>query len=141
MQINQNILDRELTERFSKLLFKDDSNPTEKLEIIQGSILVRDILYDSKEPKDYEPIKSPKMSFLEKILSYFSNNKQNVEERKIDDIKERVYRHTREYCENERKKTWDALHRIYDPKEAARFFEKIYKPNERALREINLFSK
>ncbi len=131
MQINQNILDRELTKRFSKLLFKDDSNPTENLEIIQGSLVVRDILYDSKGLKNYEDIKSPKKSFLEKILSYFFNNKQNVEERNIDDIKERAYRHTREYCENERKETWDALHRIYDPKEAARFFEKIYKkPNE-----------
>ncbi len=124
-QLTKRILDSRLMKRFRTLL--EDSDPTEAIEIIEGSLLVRNILYDSKDSKDYEYLKSPQESFLKRILKYLSNKQNKQNEESMDEAIERSYYNFQEYYEKERKKTWDALHRIYEPRKAVELFKKIYK--------------
>ena len=131
-------LDSKLIEQIDKLIFEETTDPDKTLEVLQEMLTVRGILYEQKKEDEtkakhsYLPrLKSIAGNSFQRIASVFTHHNHNNSEIAYSASREANSKIMKNYLEEEQKKTWSALERIYkkeiiSPDEAKRIFNKIY---------------
>ncbi len=130
-------LDTKIIERINKLIFEETTDPDKTIELLREMLVIRGVLCGQEKK---EKIKS-KSSYLSRLESFTRNSLERVSSlfayrNQGNNSTSQCYNAKnssaiKNYIEEEKRKTWYSLERIYkkgiiDSDEAKRIFKKIY---------------